>query len=106
MGGHKIIFDSIDWVAAGVGARYKAFVNGKQRVRLAEFSEGFVEADWCQNGHVCHVLSGSFSVDYNGTLERYTKGDVVFMARGEKDKHKAVLGAGEKVTLLLFELLD
>jgi quercetin dioxygenase-like cupin family protein len=103
---HKIIFDSIAWTDAGTGVRFKAFVHGSQRLRLVEFSEGFVEPDWCTRGHASIVLDGSFSIDFHGSIERYEKDDVVFIPSGEAERHKAMLGNGEKVTLLLFELLE
>jgi quercetin dioxygenase-like cupin family protein len=106
MTNHKIIFDDLEWTNTGVGVRYKAFVHGNQRLRLVEFSEGFIEQDWCTNGHAGSVLNGSFAIDYNGNMERYGAGDVIFIPSGEDDKHKAVLSKGEKVTLLLFELLE
>jgi len=106
MSSHKIIFDNMDWTNSGTGVRYKAYVHGSQRLRLVEFSEGFVEPDWCTHGHAGIVLNGSFTTDFNGTLERHSKGDIIFIPNGETDKHKAILDKGEKVTLLLFELLE
>jgi quercetin dioxygenase-like cupin family protein len=106
MNGHKIIFDDTEWVNAGIGMRYKAFIHDNQRVRFVEFSDGFVEPDWCTRGHVGIVLDGSFTIDYDGSLERYSKGDIIFIPGGEASKHKAVLNKGENVTLLLFEILD
>jgi len=106
MNKHKIVFDEIEWTNAGVGVRYKAFVHGNQRLRLVEFSEGFVEPDWCRRGHAGIVIEGNFANDYSGRLERYGEGDVIFIPKGDADKHKAILGADEKVTLLLFEVLE
>ena len=106
MNGHKIVFDSIEWTKTGTGLRYKLFSWGNQRLRLVEFSEGFIEPDWCTHGHAGIVLNGSFTIDYNGRLERYSEGDVFFIPSGEADKHKAIIGKGEKVTLLLFEISE
>ena len=50
------------------------------------------------------MLDGTFTTEfYNGNIERYQKGDIVFIPPGEESKHKAVLEKGEKVTLLEFE---
>ncbi len=106
MNSHKIMLDRMEWTNAGLGVRYKAFVHGNQRLRLVEFSEGFTEPDWCTHGHAGIVLDGSFVLDYNGYIEAYYKGDVIFILSGEYDKHKAILSEGEKVTLLLFELSE
>ena len=73
---------------------------------VVEFSEGFIEPDWCTHGHSGIVLDGSFAIDYNGNIERYSKDDVIFIPNGEDDRHKAIIDTGEKVTLLLFELLE
>lgn len=106
MNNHLINFVSIKWTNAGVGVRYKAFVNGNQKLRLVEFSEGFIEPDWCLHGHAGYVLDGEFALDFNGKDERYKKGDILFIPSGKDDKHKAILSKGEKVTLLLFEVLE
>jgi len=103
---YRIEFEKMAWNEPAQGVRYKSFINGNQQVRLVEFSEGFNEPDWCRKGHAGYVLSGEFSNDYSGQLERYKAGDVIFIPKGEQAKHKAILGKGEKVTLLLFEIID
>jgi quercetin dioxygenase-like cupin family protein len=102
---HLVDFDKIEWISPAKGVRYKALVSGNQRLRLVEFSEGFVEPDWCLNGHAGYVLEGGFKTDFNGRLERFEQGDTIFIPRGEGDKHKVVMDKGEKVLLLLFEIV-
>ena len=106
MNKHLIDLEKLEWVNAGIGTRYKAFVKGNQQLRLVEFSEGFIEPDWCLKGHAGYVLDGEFALDFNGNRERFKKGDALFISSVETDKHKAILGKGEKVTLLLFEVLE
>ena len=103
---YLVEFDKLSWNESAIGVRTKSFVNGNQQIRLVEFSDGFVEPDWCKKGHAGYVLDGEFSNDYNGKLERYKKGDVIFIPKGEQTKHKAILGKGEKVLLLLFEIIE
>lgn len=103
---HLIEFDKIPWTEPAKGIRSKAVVKGNQRIRLVEFSYGFIEPDWCRKGHAGYVLDGEFANDYSGTIERYKTGDVIFITQGENDKHKAILNKGEKVTLLLFEIVE
>lgn len=103
---YLINFDSLDWIVPDIGIRYKAYVHNNQRVRLAEFSEGFVEAQWCKNGHSCYVLDGSFSIDFNGKIEKYSKEDIVFIPKGETHKHKVIMEVGGFVRLLLFENIE
>ena len=103
---YLVEFDKLEWNEHAKGIRFKVFRHGIQQIRLLEFSEGFVEAEWCQKGHAGYVINGEFSNDYSGTIERYHKGDIVFIPAGEQAKHKAILGKGEKVTLLLFEIIE
>ena len=102
---HLVNFAEIDWTVSAVGARFKAFIHNNQRIRLIEFSGGFVEPDWCIHGHAGYVLDGSFSIDYNGKIEHYKKGDVIFIQRGENNKHKVIMEAGGWIQLLLYEII-
>jgi len=103
---YLVEFDTIPWAEPAKGVREKRFICGNQQIRIVEFSEGFIEPDWCQKGHAAYVLEGEFSIDYCGTLESYKKGDVVFIPEGVQAKHKAILGKGERVTLILFEIIE
>jgi quercetin dioxygenase-like cupin family protein len=102
---HLVEFDKLNWISPAKGVRYKSFVSGNERLRLAGFSEGFVEPDWCPAGHAGYVLEGAFSIDFGGKTERFEKGDALFIPRGESDKHKVIMNKGERVLLLLFEVL-
>lgn len=103
---HLIDFNTIPWNEPAKGVRFKSIVNGNQQVRFVEFSYGFIETEWCVKAHTGYVVDGEYAIDYSGTIERYKAGDVIFIPKGEKDKHKAILEKGEKVTLLLFEILN
>jgi len=102
----RIDFEKIPWIESVNGCRQKKFIYENQQVRIVEFSEGFIEQDWCKKGHAGYVLDGEFSNDYNGVMERYKKGDVIFIPRGEHTKHKVIINKRKKATLLLFEILE
>jgi len=106
MNNHKINFEQMEWVSAGTGKRYKLFIHGNQRSRLVEYSYGFIEQNWCVSAHAGIVLDGGFSLDFNGNVERFEKGDVISIPSGEADKHKVILAQNEKVTVLLFECIN
>ena len=106
LSGHRIAFKKLEWIQTGIGVKSKVFQHGSQRIRLVEFSEGFVEPDWCLNGHACYVLEGCFSTDFSGSVERYEAGGICFIPAGENDKHKVALCKGERVLLLMFEVVE
>lgn len=103
MKNHLIDFETLEWEEPAVGVRYKKYITGNKQIRLLEFSEGFIEKEYCTKGHIAIILEGSLKLDFNGHLEVYDTGKTVIIPAGESDKHKAILGAGELVRLLLIE---
>jgi len=57
---HLIGFDKLPWNESAAGLRYKAFISGDQQIRLVEFSEGFIEPDWCRKGHSGYIAPPRF----------------------------------------------
>lgn len=102
---HLIDFDNISWIEAGEGVRYKVFKSGMQQIRLVEFFEGFVEKDWCIKGHAGYVLEGSCSIDFNGSIEVLEVGNSFFIPNGEEDKHKVIIKKGERILVILYEII-
>lgn len=106
MNKYLIQFDDMHWITPAKGIRYKEYSIQRQRIRLAEFSEGFFEADWCTKGHTGFVLDGTFKINLTGKEIRFKSGDGLWIPKGDIHKHKAILGKGEKVRLILFEEID
>ena len=102
---HLINFENISWVEAGKGVRYKVFKRGIQQIRLIEFSEGFIEKNWCIKGHAGYVLEGSCFTDFNGEIEKFETGNILFIPDGDEHKHKVIINNEERVLLLLFEII-
>lgn len=99
----KIDFEQIEWTDVAPGAKQKVRVTGDQQMRLLRLEHGFEEADWCLKGHIGYVLEGAFRIDFDGTMEVFRKGDGLAIPGGADHKHKALIGEGESVELLLFE---
>ena len=99
---YKVHFDSLPWQSTLKGARYKAFQQGNRKLRLLEFSRGFVEPDWCTKGHIGYILDGELDIDFDGTLVRFSAGDGVFVPPGAENKHMAIV-ISDVVRLVLVE---
>ena len=100
-----IEFENLEWVEGGIGARYKECIQKDQKIRLIEFSYGFIEEDWCTKGHIGFVVDGSMKIDFSGNVVSYNKGDGLWIASGEADKHKVLIEKGGSVLLFLVESL-
>lgn len=77
------------WIEAFPGVRYKTVNQHGRRVRLIEFLEGFQEPDWCRRGHIGYVLAGRLEVAFSNRVETFTAGDILLIAAGEEDQHRA-----------------
>ena len=98
----KVDFDTLPWQSSLKGARHKAFQQGNRKLRLLEFSKGFVEPDWCTKGHMGYVLAGEMDVDFDGQVVRFAAGDGVVVPPGEKNRHKVTV-LTDVVRLILVE---
>jgi len=96
-------FESLPWQSPRPGVRLKAVEHGDQRLRLVEFSEGYEEPDWCTQGHAGRVLEGAFTLELRDRSVRLAEGDALFLPAGDEHAHRPVVGAGERVLLLLVE---
>jgi quercetin dioxygenase-like cupin family protein len=98
----KVDFDALQWESPVPGARYKAYRQGNHRLRLVEFAYGFVEPDWCINGHIGYVLDGEMAVDFGGDVVHFSAGDGVFIPPGVENRHRAYVSS-DVVMLILVE---
>ncbi len=98
----RIDFGALPWQTPVPGARFKASQHDQRRMRLVEFSRGFVEPDWCRKGHMGYVLSGEMDVDFDGQIVRFSAGDGVAIPAGDENRHKATV-ITDVVRLILIE---
>ena len=99
----RIDFSNLEWETPSNGVRQKLFLKGDQRIRLLRFYDDFFEKDWCINGHIGYVTDGEMTVDFNGEIVSYKKGDGLWIESGEYSKHKVSISKGKFVELILFE---
>jgi quercetin dioxygenase-like cupin family protein len=100
---YLIDFKTIAWESPAPGVRHKVFVKDSQRIRLVEFSDSFVESEWCTRGHIGYVLDGRISIDFDGKQIEFKTGDGFFIPEGEANRHKGSVRKGEKALIVLFE---
>ncbi|RPJ28158.1 MAG: cupin domain-containing protein [Planctomycetaceae bacterium] len=86
---YKVDFGSMPWEQPAPGVRFKAYEQDGRRLRLAQFTKDFVEADWCTRGHAGYVLEGKLEVDFHGQVVTLSPGDGLFIRPGHEHRHKA-----------------
>ena len=102
MNTHRIKFSNLPWQSPAPGVRMKIHRDENVQIRLVEFSQDFVEADWCRKGHAGYVLAGQVEVSFDRSMEVFTAGDGIFIPASEKHRHKTRT-LTDTATILLVE---
>ena len=98
----RINFDQIEWDNKSAGMRVKRVMRNGKQLRLVEIGPDSGEANWCEEGHVGYVIEGELETNVNGSVERLTSGDGLFIPSGKQYRHKSK-AIGGRVRLFLFE---
>ncbi|WP_295648185.1 DHCW motif cupin fold protein [uncultured Mucilaginibacter sp.] len=70
------------------------------RIRLVEYSAGYIADHWCQKGHVLHCLEGEFVSELSdGQTFTLAKGDT-YVVSDEMSSHHSVSTNGVKLFIV------
>ena len=105
MNDYKLSLDLIPWINPSAGLRYKEYIKDSLKLRLVEFSDGFIEHDWCKRGHLGIVVAGRATVVFdNGKKAVFSEGDIINIPSGDYDRHKTVINDGDSIRVLFFDM--
>ena len=108
MGIENIPFRIINWdeVAKTThpGSRGTAFWQTLQfkglRVRVVEYSKGYLADHWCQKGHIVYCLEGSFTTELqDGESFQLTQG-MSYIVSDDLSSHRSVTERGVKLLII------
>ncbi|MBA2611977.1 MAG: DHCW motif cupin fold protein [Bacteroidetes bacterium] len=104
----KIPFTTIDWAAiekteykGETGTSYwQTLQFGGLRVRIVEYSEGYLADHWCEKGHVVHCLEGEFLTELKtGEKISLSKGKS-YVVSDELSSHRSFSKSGVKLLIV------
>jgi quercetin dioxygenase-like cupin family protein len=104
----SIPFQTIDWSmipkTEHIGETGTAFWQTIQfpglRIRIVEYSEGYLADHWCQKGHIVHCLEGEFVSELeNGKEFLLTKG-MTYVVSDNLSSHRSVSKEGVKLLII------
>lgn len=108
MSNSNIPFQTIDWSAipktehpgeTGM-AWWQTLQFSGLRLRIVEYSPGYLADHWCRKGHLVHVLEGEFVSELeNGESFRLTKG-MAYLVSDELSSHRSVTEDGVKLLIV------
>jgi quercetin dioxygenase-like cupin family protein len=103
-----INFKTIDWnniaKTEHLGETGTAFWQTIQfdnlRVRIVEYSAGYLADHWCQKGHIVHCLEGEFKSELdNGEVFLLSKG-MTYIVSDNLSSHRSIADKGVKLLII------
>ena len=111
---HNIPFQTIDWTAIekvehkgeqGV-ALWQTIQFGGLRLRIIEYSKGYLADHWCQKGHIVHCLEGTFITELStGEQIKLSKGET-YIVSDELSSHRSASELGVKLLIVDGDFLN
>lgn len=105
----NIPFQTIDWVAIPktehVGETGKAFWQTVEfsglRIRLVEYSAGYIADHWCQKGHIVHCLEGELTSELATGEQIKLSSGMTYVVSDDLSSHRST--AENQVKLLIVD---
>ena len=70
------------------------------RIRIVEYSKGYLADHWCQLGHIVHCLEGEFTSELqNGESFHLSKG-MSYVVSNDLSSHRSVSASGVKLLII------
>jgi hypothetical protein len=105
---HQIPFQTIDWSKipktehAGTtgNAWWQTLQYDQLRVRIVEYSAGYLADHWCQKGHIVHCLEGAFDSELEtGEVFRLEAG-MTYVVSDDLSSHRSISEHGVKLLII------
>ena len=105
---YHIPFQTIDWTSVEKTeyqgetgtAFWRTLLLDGLRVRMVEYSAGYLADHWCQKGHIVHCLEGEFVSELqNGEVFTLTKG-MTYIVSDDLSSHRSVSANGVKLLII------
>ena len=83
-------------------ATWKTIQKGNLRVRLVEYSPGYLADHWCARGHVIHILMGEMISELKDGSKSFMKAGMTYMMGDDPvNPHRSFTESG--VTLFIVD---
>lgn len=104
----NIPFQTIDWTlipkAEYQGETGKTIWQTLQfkglRIRMVEYSKGYLADHWCQKGHIVHCLEGEFSSENRDGSVFHLKKGMTYVVSDDLSSHRSISENGVKLMII------
>ena len=112
--GTKIPFQIIDWSVVtkirhdGLqgNASWQTMQFDGLRVRIVEYSGGYVADHWCKKGHIVHCLEGDFASEMEDGNKFVLKTGMTYIVSDDLSSHRSLTENGVKLLIIDGDFLN
>lgn len=76
------------------------------RIRIVEYSKGFMADHWCQKGHIVHCLDGEFVSELENGNKQVLKKGMTYVVSDNMSSHRSSTESGAKLLIIDGEFLQ
>ncbi len=104
----NILFQTVNWETlekvaypGEVGTAFWQTINFDDlRVRIVEYTPGYLADHWCQKGHIVQCLEGEFESELeNGEIFKLSKG-MTYVVSDDLSSHRSISKNGVKLLII------
>ena len=108
MSTNNIPFNTIDWtvipktehkVETGTAYWQTTQFEGL-RIRLVEYSKGYIADHWCKKGHIVHCLEGEFISEMESGEKFILAKGMTYVVSDEISSHRSITQNGVKLLII------
>ncbi|MCX6320635.1 MAG: DHCW motif cupin fold protein [Bacteroidia bacterium] len=70
------------------------------RIRIVEYSKGYMADHWCQKGHIVHCLDGKFVSEMQDGIEFLLTKGMTFVVSDDLSSHRSKTRNGVKLLII------
>lgn len=104
----NIPFQNIDWSlipkTEHVGETGIAYWQTQQynglRIRMVEYSAGYIADHWCQKGHIVHCLEGEFISELQDSASFVLTAGMTYVVSDDLSSHRSLTKEGVKLMII------
>ncbi len=108
MQNQSIPFQTIDWSVIPKTAHkgetgtawWQTIQFGGLRIRIVEYSAGYLADHWCKKGHIVHCLEGEFMSELEGGEKFLLTQGMTYVVSDELSSHRSIANGGVKLMII------
>lgn len=81
-------------------ATWRVFMQGNVRVRMVEYSPGYIADHWCKKGHIILVLEGEMTTELNDGRTFIVKAGSSYQVGDDEGAHRTFTSTGVKLFIV------